>query len=166
MRFSTFLLVVAFTLAACCQGFTNADDASRKNLVVDGHAPALRKLENTAAIDPAGEAREVPGIAKLKALMAEVPFLNKIKAMVGKGADIKAVKAAAEKSPEVKNIKAATGGAPIKLDAKDAAKVVKEVKKQRHPSISVTLSVLKMLAVVGAISLTVGFLVYIKENWF
>lgn len=43
---------------------------------------------------------------------------------------------------------------------------MKEVKKQRHPSISVTLSVLKMLAVVGAISLTVGFLVYIKENWF
>lgn len=74
--------------------------------------PSLRKLENTAAIDPAGEAREVPGIAKLKALMAEVPFLNKIKAMVGKGADIKAVKAAAEKSPEVKNIKAATG-APL-----------------------------------------------------
>ncbi|KAE9247503.1 hypothetical protein PF004_g4299 [Phytophthora fragariae] len=168
MRFSVVLLVVVFTLAACCHGFANADDASRKKLVSASaeYAPALRKHKDNAAIDTEDEERGFSGFSKLKTLLADVPYLNKIKALVGKNPDINKVKAAAEKSPEVKNLKAAVGNTPIKLTEKDAAKVVKEVKKKRHPSISVALSVLKMLAVVGLISLTVGFLVYIHENYF
>ncbi|KAG6578128.1 Avirulence (Avh) protein [Phytophthora cinnamomi] len=170
MRFSAFLLVLAFTLAACCHGFANADDAARKsgvaasNRVVDRSAPALRKLEGAAAIDAADEERGVSGFSKLKTLMDNMPYLNRLKGWVGKNPNINAVKAAAEKSPEVKNLKAAVGNTPIKLTEKDAAKVVKEIKK-RHPAVGVALSVLKMLAVVGIISFSVGFGVYMHENY-
>ncbi|GMF57485.1 unnamed protein product [Phytophthora fragariaefolia] len=164
MRFNAFLLVVVVTLAVCCHGLTlaNADNAARKNTVSARIAPALRKLEDTAAIDAEEEER---GFDKLRTLFDNLPFLSKLKGLAGKSTDVNKVKAAAEKSPEVSKLKAAVGGNPIKLTYKDAKKMLEEAKK-KHPAIGVMMSVLKMLAVVGVIAFTTGFIVYIHENYF
>ncbi|KAL4094399.1 hypothetical protein PRIC1_010060 [Phytophthora ramorum] len=179
MRLGFFLLVVVFTLAAGCYEIATALTTDSYRVIADSEGmqrnaktPALRRLNN-AAVTTGGkstrtedEERGLPGYSKLKEIFNTLPGIHRLQALLGKNPSAQKVEALVAKSPELSKVKSAVGQNPIKVNAADVKKLETAVKKKEvHPAISVTKSVLKMLAVVGIISLSVGAIVYVNENY-
>ncbi|GMF26505.1 unnamed protein product [Phytophthora lilii] len=189
MRLSSFQLVVLVVFTTCCFGFASGDIAVKTNgveaysntggqanrylkgseTVTNGEDGAttfegLRKRDTTATkerklVNYEDEDREFSALTKVKTLFQKIPYASKLTTLVKNNPNFIKTKAYLEKNPLIMKIKAAVGKKPIQVTAGDA-KAVKEAAKQRPAAVSVLISLLKMLAIVGVISLAAGALAY------
>ncbi|KAG7389474.1 hypothetical protein PHYPSEUDO_010359 [Phytophthora pseudosyringae] len=141
MRFGCLLLVVAFALAACCHSLVSAESAApnQKN-------PETSYMYNVELSTADNVKHYLKGIKKTTA---------------GEWADEERA------FPGVAQLKGFFEKIAKGADGQIAVEKVKTLvldKKTRHPSVSVLLSLLKMLAFVGVVSVTSGYIIYRVSN--
>jgi hypothetical protein len=162
MRLGCFVLVVVLALAGCCSGITNAEGAAMiKNPETDSNRASsvtvrrhLKGSKTKAALSPDDEERG--GLTSIKSLLGKVP--NKLKTALKTNPS--QAKALGSKSPGLKGFLGKVGN-KVRLSIDD----IKDfMAKEKHPAVSVLISLLKMLAVVGVISVTSGYLIYTFGN--
>ncbi|POM62443.1 hypothetical protein PHPALM_28407 [Phytophthora palmivora] len=137
MRFGCFLLLLVFILAACCHSLINAE-----NTALVEHSEMDSKREHVSAI-----------IVK--------HYLKRFKKLTAD--EERAVPGVAKLTEFFEKIAKGEGATkPIKIAVDKVKPIFK--KETRHASVSVAISLLKMLAFVGVISVASGYIVYRVSN--